>query len=268
MQINNLNCCRPKRHINNFTGNYNSEDKQRMRRKHYEEMSDDVLKARSVVKAHYEVKHSPKGQLLNAMPKITTSLILTSLALTQPGKLSAKAAAGLGFLALFKGLDSTFDSSNKAVDKLFKKNETNKDNKKNKTAIKMATFALTSATLSLLAFVGVKSGKKIADKHFAPAIDFFKKEASTLAGEIDNTKLGKFFETKVAPFTEKHKKLTNIAKITAPFGILAGSLGTQVALMKSVSNDVKEKSINNYIKGKLIQQQAREDFEKIDAVEV
>ncbi len=268
MQINNLNCCRPKQRNLNFTGDNVNENKKRMRRKHYEEMSDDVLMARSVIKAHYSTKHSLKGQLLNAMPKITTSLVLTGLTLTQPGKLSAKAAAGLGFLALFKGLNSTFEASDKAVDKLFEKTPKTKENEKNKLMMKAGTFLATTGILSLSALVGFKAGKKIANKHFAPAVNFLKKEASTLASEIDNTKLGKFVQDVVMPFNQKNQKLANLQRTVLPFGILAGGLGVQSALVKSVSKDVKNKSVENYIKGKLIQEKAREDFKKIDALEV
>ena len=268
MQINSLECCRPKRRINTFTGEYNSENKKRMRRKHYKQMNDDVLATRSVIKAHKEVAQSPKGQLIKAMPNISTSLILTSLALAQPGKLSAKAAAGLGFLALFKSIDSTLNTTNEVIEKCFKNVKPTEETEKNKLFLKVGTFFGTAATLSLLAFVGIKSGKKIANKHFAPVVNFAKKEAATLANEIDNTKLGKFFENKVLPFSQKHKKLMSGLKTFAPLGLLIGSMGAQAKLINSASKDIKNKSFENYVKGKLIQEKAREDFDKLEGIEV
>lgn len=267
MQINSLDCCRPKRRINNFTGNYDS-DKKRMPHKHYEQMSDDMLGIRSVIKAHNEVKHSPKGQLLKNMPKITTAFVLTSLALTQPGKLSAKAAAGLGFLTLFKSMDITYNAVNQTIDEHYKNAEPTKENEKNKFFLKTGSFLLTTAILSASAAVGLKAGKKIADKHFGTVANFVKKEAATLANEIDNTKLGKFFSKVVEPFAKKHQKTANAAKTILPFGFLAIGMGTQNILSKSFKEDVKNKSFDNFIKGKLIQAKAREEFDKIDAEEV
>lgn len=268
MQINKLDCSRPKRHINNFKGDINSNNSKRIRRKHYEQMSDDVLKAKSMVKAYYDVKQSPKGQLIKAMPEITTSLLVASLALTQPGKLSAKAAAGLGFLALFKSLNSTQDAVNKAVDKHYEKFTPEKNTEKNKFALKTATFVATSALLSGLAFVGAKAGKKIANKHFSPVVNFIQKESANLANEINNTKLGKFFENKVMPFTQKHHKAASVVKTVLPFGVLAGEIGAQSALLKSAKKDMINKTFENYTKGKLIQEKARQDFDSIDAIEV
>ena len=101
LTINNTtNCCKPRK-LTTFTGSENSDKASRkVRYKHYEQMSDENLKLKSVLKAHREVQESSKMRLFKAMPEITTALIGTSLALAQPGKLAAKAGAGLGFLVL------------------------------------------------------------------------------------------------------------------------------------------------------------------------
>ena len=269
MQINNIDCLRPKQRINSFKGNSEKSEPKRMRYKHFEQMSDDVLEARSIVKAYHEVKNNPKGQLLNAMPEITTSLVLTSLALTQPGKLSAKAAAGLGFLALYKSINSSYNAASKVVDKKYKNEEPTEANEKSKTLLKLGTFVATSAIVATGAVLGAKAGKKLLNSEkLAPLGDFVKKESNTLANEINGTKLGKLVENKMIPFTQKHPKLANALSFGLPLASLAGGIIGHAKLLKSVSEDIKQKAENNFIKGKIIQAKAREDFDKIDAVEV
>ena len=86
-----------------------SQNKGAKRYKHYEELSDDVLCARSIIKAHQEVEKSGKMRMFKAIPAISTAIITTSIAITQPGKLAAKAGAGLGFLALSSSVDLMSD---------------------------------------------------------------------------------------------------------------------------------------------------------------
>ena len=263
-----LNCCKPKR-FTTFKGSNNTRSSNRkLRYKHYEQISEEALALQSLMRAHKDVQNSGKMRLLKAMPAITTTLLGTTIALTQPGKLAAKAGAGLGFLALFKSIDSTLNTTNEVIEKCFKNVKPTEETEKNKLFLKVGTFFGTAATLSLLAFVGIKSGKKIANKHFAPVVNFAKKEAATLANEIDNTKLGKFFENKVLPFSQKHKKLMSGLKTFAPLGLLIGSMGAQAKLINSASKDIKNKSFENYVKGKLIQEKAREDFDKLEGIEV
>jgi hypothetical protein len=84
-------------------------------------MSDDVLQLRSVLKANKDVQESNKMRLFKAMPELTTILLGTTIALTQPGKLAAKAGAGLGFLVLTSALCA---GSNAISDK-FEKTQNN-----------------------------------------------------------------------------------------------------------------------------------------------
>ena len=97
---------------------------------------------------------------------------------------------------------------------------------------------------------------------------FIASEAQQLTKEINETKLAKFFEEKVTPFTQKHSKAVNIARNVAPLGIMVGSIASEIALADSLSNDIKEKAKANYAKGKAIQAQARAHFDAIDAEEV
>ena len=268
MQINSLECCRPKRRINTFTGEYNSENKNRMRRKHYKQMNDDVLATRSVIKAHKEVAQSPKGQLIKAMPNISTSLILTSLALAQPGKLSAKAARGLGFLVLLKGADkisqSVYDSFNK------KSNNETKDKKAliKDSAIKFATAALACTGAVIGSLLLLKGGKSLLNKVNPNISKFFKGEAKTLAKEINNSKVGKYFEKNINPFISKHQHKFDVASDIIPFIAAFAGIKAQDKLGQSLSKDLCIKAKENYEKGKIVQQLAKEKFDEIEAQEV
>ena len=97
---NNLTNCRKPRQFA-FRGNSNPSQSGRvLRYKHFEQIDDDTLKLKSIVQAHQTVQQSNKMKLFKAMPAIATTLLTTSIALAQPGKFAAKAAAGLGFLVL------------------------------------------------------------------------------------------------------------------------------------------------------------------------
>ena len=178
MQVNNIalntqKCRKPWR--TSFTGLDGSTEQKKVRYKHYEELSDDVLMARSIVKAHQDSQKSGKMRLYKAIPSITTGIIATSLALTRPGKLSVKTAEGLGFLALSAGVDAAF--------KLFSKNsdsDTKKDSAK--------TLALVGAAAG--AVLAIKKGKA-GDSIFGKAVGFIQKEASKLSSEINSLKLAK-----------------------------------------------------------------------------
>lgn len=247
-----LKCCKPNRFIS-----FKSEDLKhsqgKAQYKHYEQMDDDVLALRSVIKAHKEVQNSNKMRLFKALPEITTALVGTTIALAQPGKLAAKAGAGLGFLALTKLIGA-------AGDKVIENKKQNKEQKPNtrKVLLTTAKVALGAAAVALGA-VALKHSK-------IPA--FLQKEASQLAGEINNTKLGKLVENKLLPFTKKHSKVVEVLGNVLPFGIIGASALTQVKLGDSLSKNLKEKATFNYTKGKLIQQEARAHFDSIDAQEV
>ena len=249
LTINNAtNCCKPRK-LTTFTGSENSDKAGRkVRYKHYEQMSDENLKLKSVLKAHREVQESSKMRLFKAMPEITTALIGTSLALAQPGKLAAKAGAGLGFLVLS-------DVLCKGVEVL--SNKTENEQKETSPLKTIAKVGLGLVGVALAA-KGVKSTKA-----YKNVSKFVKKEANQLAQEINNSKIGKFVEEKIVPFTKKHSTKFSLA----PYAMIAGSALAQLKLSDSLSNDIKEKASLNYQKGKLIQQQARAHFDSIDAQE-
>ena len=257
-----INCCKPNRYIS-FKGQEQSENPTRkVRYKHYEQMSDEVLGLRSILKAHNDVQKSNKMRLFKAMPEITTALLGTTIALAQPGKLAAKAGAGLGFLALTSAISVGTNLVSKHMDKVQNQpNETKKE--KTKKVIKTVALAAAAVGAGALAVVGLKKTnavKKVGG--------FIQGEAQQLTKEINETKLAKFMDEKIVPFAQKHKKATTITKAVAPFAVMAGSLASQIGLADSLSEDIKEKATLNFIKGKKIQAQAREHFDSIDAQEV
>ena len=255
-----INCCKPNR-FTTFKGTEHSDSPRgKVRYKHFEQMSDDMLQLRSVLKAHKDVQESNKMRLFKAMPELTTILLGTTIALTQPGKLAAKAGAGLGFLALTSVLCA---GSNAIADK-FEKNETKE--KEPLTAKKVVkAVALTAGAIGVgaLAYAGAKNSNFVKK-----ATNFVSKELKQLTSEINDTKLAKFFDEKVAPFTQKHSKAVNVARTVAPLGVLVGSVASEIALADSLSEDIKDKAKANYEKGKAIQAQARAHFDSIDAQEV
>ena len=219
--------------------------------------------AHSIAKANQTVKKSGKMQILKAMPAITTALIGTSLALTQPGKLSAKAATGLGFLVASKALSETYDTVSNTVDR-----KATDKNPKQKISTKLGAYATSVVALTLGAIAITKGSKALFNKALKPAGKFIKKEAQQLANEINNTKLAKFVDNTLNPFIEKHPKATKAFSILAPIGALIAGCSTQINLAKDISKDFKKEANKNFIKGKLIQDIARKEFDSINALEV
>ncbi len=262
MQINNIiNCHKPK----NFTG---MKDTGRVRYKHYEEMPDQVLRMHSMISAYKEVRDSKKSKLLKAMPIITNTLIATSLAVTQPGKLSAKVSSGVGFLALLGGLNFLSDKFSNLTYRGIKKD--NDDVKSN------LTKKIISYTVGTVGAIGAvvggavalsKNKTKILDSS-SKAVQFLKSEAEKLTSELNNSKLGKKVQEKFMPFMEKHEKAFSRAKYIAPIGLIVGSSVADTFVRDSISNDFSNKTMRNYIKGKAAQQDARAHFDSIDAIEV
>jgi len=254
-----FNCCKPKR-FTTFTGNESSQKTSRkVRSKHYGQMSDDVLQLRSIMEAHKDVQNSGKMRLFKAIPAMTTGLLGLTIGLAQPGKLAAKAGAGLGFLALSEIVNN---GTNKALDKI-------DEAKQNGEVIDSKKILLGVAKVAAGVGAVVAVGALLKNtKAFKVASKFIKKEAKQLSNEINETKLGKFFENTVAPFAKKHSKGISVARAVAPWGVIVASSLAQVELGDSLSKDIKEKAILNYAKGKMIQQEARAHYESIDAPEM
>lgn len=265
MQISNIDCCKPRRKYLNFTSSEPSGNN-RPRFKHYEELTDEALRLRSVIKAHDEVKNGGKVRVLKALPAITAGLIGTSIAITQPGKLSAKAGAGLGFLALLKASASVSNFTFNAIDK---KEAHAKENKKEMSPIAKLLGTIAIAGAGVLAIrTGAKHLPKLIEKHAKPVSDFVKKDIEKFASEVNQSRLGTFVEDKLNPFLNKHKKAVSVASVAVPIGIFGGVLTAKGSLEKGISKDIKEKTQQNYVKGKIIQTVARNEFDKIDAIEV
>ena len=94
-----------------------------------------------------------------------------------------------------------------------------------------------------------------------------KSDGTKLIDEINSSKLGKFVQNSVIPFQEKNASKMTTVKNIAPFAAMAGGIITHAKLRNSIAQDIKEQSQINYVKGKLIQQKAREQYESIDAIE-
>lgn len=233
-----------------FKGNNppdNAEHKKRY--KHYEEVSDEVLGLRSLLKAKNEVENSSKMRLYKAMPKITTGILATGMALTQPGQLAAKAAAGLGFLALNEAYDGFYNTFNSKDEKPSIK----------KTLLTMGAFCACALGGAVLVEKGLNSTK---------AGEFIKKEFGALSKEINSTKLGKFTKKTVEPFYQKHSTAINAASVAAGLGAILGLPVVQNSLAESMQKDFQNKTKENFKRGKLAQLAAKEHFSSIDAIEV
>ena len=262
MQINNiLNCHKPK----SFKG---LRETGKVRYKHYEEMSDKALSTYSMAKAFCEVKNSKKSKLLKAMPIITGTLIATSLAVTQPGKLSSKVNSGVGFLVLLSGVNFLSDKFSKLSYKAMKKD--NDDTKE--TITKKLSSNLIGSIGAIGAVIGgaiaIAKNKNAISNSSSKAVQFIKSEGQKLTSELNNSKLGKKIEEKFTPFMERHAKGFNKLKHILPFGIIIGGTVAENSLRDSISADFSKKSLQNYIKGKAAQQDARAHFDSIDAIEV
>ena len=254
-----INCCKPNRYIS-FTGEDSRKSTRKVRYKHYEQMSDEVLGVRSVLKAHRDVQESNKMRLFKALPTITTGLLGLCIATAQPGKLAAKAGAGLGFLVLTEGISTGIEAIGDFL---------NKKDYKNKNADSPAVTALKvigGAAMFGLATVAVVAGKKSGT--FNKVAKFISNEGKQLAKEINETKLAKFIDTKIAPFAQKHAKAVATAEVIGTASVVIGNSIAQQKLADSLSRDIKEKATYNYAKGKAVQAVAREHFDSINAQEV
>lgn len=259
MQINQINnfdkCCKPRR-FGNFKGSGESSQMSegKVRYKHFEQLSDDVLSVRSIVKAHRDAEQSTKMKLLKAAPAIAAGLTGISIGLTQPGKLSAKAASGLGFLAALTSVDLISDGLKKATIKDVYENPSS-DKNRNGFLLKLLGVGLAALSAGSL-LKGSKAG------------DFLSKEASKLAGEINGTKLGKFTAEKIEPFIQKHPKLNAVMSMVLPIGTIIGGALAENKLANDVCKDIEIKANENFAKAKEIQKIAREEFDAVDAEEV
>ena len=266
MQINNLNCCKPRKFMNFKGHEETAQQRRKPRYKHYEQMSDNVLEAYSVMHAHKSVEKSGKMRLFKAIPLIATTIIGTSLALSQPGKLSAKAIVGLGFLTLAKSANDISDTVNDVIDKKFDNRQKNANTKKS--LLKIGSTIATCAAVAVGSIALVKSGKKVLNGINPNVANFFKGEATKLASEIDETKLGKFVENTLNPFISKHENKINIIADTIPFVTAFGAITAQSKLSKSLSKDFRKTAQETFLKGKMIQQVAKQNFDSVDAQEI
>ena len=235
MKVNLIDCCKPKRKFSPaFSGN-SEEKKPRILVKHYETMPDDVLERLSLIKAQAQVEKSAKMRVLKAIPLVGATILTTSIALSQPGKLSAKAANGLGFLAL-TGI------ATKLANFVNKKNE-GKDNKE------AALRSMAAIGGVLVGATALAKGKDVVSKALPNLTNFISKDVSKLANEIDTSKFGNFFNKTINPILEKDK--SKLALALAPVATIATSLLAGFGLSKGIAKDLSQKAKENYAQGKL-----------------
>lgn len=268
MQINGVvNCCKPQRKMN-FKGSESSEKSEgKVLYKRLMQTDDDTLRLRSIMEAHKEVEHSGKAQILKNLPAITAGLIGTSIAIAQPGKLSAKAAKGLGFLALVKACSETGKLAGRLFDKSYELKGKDKTEDRAYFAKKLIGVADGIILTALGAGALVKYGPEFLKKNAQPVYKFIKNDTQKLARDINNSKLGKFVSKKINPFVEKHQKGFNTFASLSPFAFTAGAFYAGDALSASLNEDFIKKSEEKYIRSKTIQEIAKRDFDKIDAIE-
>ncbi len=261
----NLNCQSPRHFGKSVT---TEADNGRKRYKYFEQMDDDTLMLKSVLKAHSEVEKSNKSKLFKAMPAIATGMIGTAYALTHPGKLSGKIASGVGFLVAALVADKVSDKVDNTMNHINKpSNEAPKPAKTSEAIKTVASVAGTVLALSGLAYVGTMAHAKAKNSQSGLAKALVN-DGKKLVEEINTSKLGKFVSEKVAPFEAKHQTVFKAARVVAPVGTIAAFGCVQNKLANGISKDIKEKSAHNFAKGKLIQEAARKEFDKIDAEEV
>ena len=267
MQINSLTkCCKP-RHFGNSATEISPKGK-KVRYKHYEEMSNEALSTYCLAKACNTVQSSRKMKLRNSIPAITALALGTSLALAQPGKLASKAAKGLGFLATVAALDLGFEklaSFDSKVEQNFKKS-----GRYDKKTIDMGGFILgLSAGFGML--TGVLALPKIGNKLLngnSKVSRFLSSEKDKLVSELNSSKFGQFVQNSVNPFLDKHKKVSKFLKVGLPLSAIFGEAFATTALNNSLSHDISKIATASFAKAKLIQKEARDHFDKIDAIEV
>lgn len=273
MIINNISKCRKPRcftgqEVESSTVSANNGKK---RYKHFEEMSNDVLMLKSARNAQRDMENSSKVKLKKAMPLIGTALIGTSLAITQPGKLSAKTMTGLGYLFVANGLSTIVNQVSKSVDDTYMLNELKHPEMSDDSKVQNQKL-LSKIILTILAAAGAVGAGigavKAIQKGDGKAAKFIQKEAKQLANEINSTKISKFIEANIKPITKKHPKLTFVSKMMLPIGAFATAIFGDKKLKESISNDSREKTLDYFEKGKEIQNNARKHFDTIDAIEV
>ncbi len=279
MQIKNIiDCNKPKRRLN-FLGDDQINQKRsrndgtKIRYKHYEQMNDDTLGVMSLNKAYKQVQNSGKMRLFKAMPQITTALLGSTIAIAQPGKITAKAGAGLGFLTLmsmiFEGEKFISKQVQKSKEKslkqdslnLIQENKTDKNDKKTKinNVLKGASAALALGAAALIA------GKtKVIDNIY----DFAQKEIAQLSKEINSFKASKKINAFISKIESKNSaKLKTLCALSPLMVMGLGSYG-ELKLADSLSKDIKTKTKENFEKAKNIQFLAREHFNSIEAKEI
>ena len=249
MQISRINNCRPKPRVM-FLANEKGSFEGKVRYKRYDEPNDDVLCAKSIIKAHESVEKSTKARLLKAIPLITTGILTTGIMIAQPGKTSSKVAKGLGFLALCEGFDILRN-------KFSKKDESEKAN------IKAACTMLGAA-------VATGAGLKMLSntKTFESVKNFVQKDAQNLANTINDTKVAKFLDKNVNKIANNHPHLANVGLFSSLTLAMGVNTKAKKDLTQSIKEDIKQNSCKNFIQGKLMQDMARQYYNSIDAEEI
>lgn len=268
MQVNHISkSSHPSKYLS-CTGASNNLNSKKVRYKHYYEMEDGDLRAYSIAKAYNTVQNSGKMRLKKSLPAIASTIIATSIAIAQPGKISTRIKSGLGFLATVSIIGSALKYIPKLMDNYYSKKmlKTGAEIPKERRDIAESSATLLGGA-GLLLVAGLLSRKRPVLKP-NKLTNFIAKEGATLSNELQQTKIGQFVQNKLNPFVTKHQKAFNIGTLLSAVGISAFSQVANFKLTKSISKDFNKQTMDNYIKGKAAQADARAHFDSIDAIEI
>ena len=260
-----LNCRKP-RHFGSSSATESSYGEKK-KYKHFSQMDNDTLMLKSVLKAHDDVSKSNKMKLFKAMPKIAAGIVGTTLAITQTGKLTDKIASGVGFLVAAKVVETVAHGVDNMVDKNWKENNDSKSSIE-KEVVKLGTIVAGSAIAASALIAGKSSIQNAIGNSSNGFAKLLKNDGAKLLDEINTSKLGKFVSEKVMPFEQKHASAVMKAGVIAPLASILGLSAARNKILNSITGDIHKKAVNNFVKGKIIQEIARSDFDKIDAEEV
>lgn len=104
MRINHITSCLKSRDFGNYNEfkehktSLDSMSRGKVRYKHYEELCDEALRARSILKAQQEVENGGKMRLYKAAPIINSMIAVTGLTIAQSKNVYSSMPKGLGFL--------------------------------------------------------------------------------------------------------------------------------------------------------------------------
>jgi len=276
MKINNLDCCKPKRRNQAFSGESLTSGKPENKKiyyKHFYEVPKEDVYNRSVMRAAKKAQNSGKMRIFRALPLISAALVGTSFAITQPGKLTEKLIEGLGFSIIMGMGQKTSLIKDKNIEQTQNEEGEGKTTSQDfkKSVIESGVVLASTMALLTAGVYALKGGKKLLDKLIPGAKENIKKIVSkdlqSLGNEINSSKLAKFSDNKINPFFEKHEILSDILPIATVISGAAGVSAGQAKLAQSIEKDFQRNIYFDYSNVRHAQKEARARFDKVDAKE-